>query len=295
MSKHSFFACCFTIVGVIGLIGCKEVATAIDFTSKTEQGDTTYVSTSVPAAQPKAVYLEEFTGVQCVNCAEGHTIIANLLGQYGERFVAVGVHSGDFSDPYSASSAHPSHFDFRTVAGDNINANLYNGIAGQPTAGIDRRKFATQTRREAQRAQWAGLVAYQLRQTNPCNLVLESKFDATANKIKVRATVTYTQDVTISSKISLMLTESGMHDAQLLPNGTVDGDYVHRHVLRTMLTPYDGLALSAITQRGRVFVRNFEVTPVAEWRLDSCEIVGFVHEASDSIRVLQAAKVKLKN
>ena len=92
-----------------------------------------------------------------------------------------------------------------------------------------------------------------------------------------------------------MLTESGMHDAQLLPNGTVDGDYVHRHVLRTMLTPYDGLALSAITQRGRVFVRNFEVTPVAEWRLDSCEIVGFVHEASDSIRVLQAAKVKLKN
>jgi hypothetical protein len=276
------------------LIGCKEIGPDIDFKAQPEPGDTTFVSATIPAPQPKTVYLEEFTGVQCVNCSQGHTAIAALLAQYGERLVAVGVHSGDFSDPYGASSAHPSHYDFRTTEGDNINSSIYGGIFGQPSASVDRRKFATQGFRELRQQDWAGFTAYQSRQQNPCNLVLESKFDAAANKIKVRATVTYTQDVTADTKLSLMVTESGIKDTQLLPNGTVEVDYVHRHVLRGMLTAYNGLALAAITQRGRVFVRNFELTPKAEWRLDSCDIVGFVHEARDSVRVLQAAKIKLK-
>ena len=61
-----------------------------------------------------------------------------------------------------------------------------------------------------------------------------------------------------------------------------------------MFTSWDGLLLPDVAVRGRVVVRNFELTPDVKWKLDSCHIVAFVHEGTDSIRVEQAAQVKLR-
>ena len=275
----------------IALLGCKEIPPAIDFTSKKEVGDTTYIQTTVPQAQPKAVYLEEFTGVKCINCPYGHDLIKAFDAQYGKRVVAVGVHSGELSEPYTGTQ------DLRTEAGDNIQTNIYNEIAAQPSLGVDRRRFAGQGgRREVvARQNWNGFVGYQLRQENPCNLSLTSRFDAASNKIKVKATVEFTKDVAVAQKISVMLTESGLKVKQLLPpTGDTDDNYVHKHVLRKMFTSWDGLLLPDVAVRGRVFVRNFEMEPNAIWNLDSCHIVAFVHESSDSARVEQAVSVKLR-
>ncbi len=275
-------------------ISCKEIGPSIDFASQKQSGDTAYTITNIPAADPKVAYLEEFTGVACINCVQGHQKISDLLAIYGDRLVAVGVHSGPFSTPYAASSPHPNLYDFRTTEGDNINTNIYSNIVGQPVAGIDRRRFTGQLYRAVLRQNWTGYVGYENRQENPCNLQLQSSFDAAANKIKVRATVTFTKDVLAGTKLSLMLTENGIKDAQLLPDNSVDINYVHKHVLRGMFSSWDGLTLKNFAPKGSVFVRNFELTPRTDWRLDSCEVVGFVHESSDSLRVLQAAKVKLR-
>ena len=279
----------FYFLTLFALVGCKEVPPAIDFSSKKEVGDTTYIQTNLPQPQEKAVYLEEFTGVYCTNCPTGHAAIRGFETQYGERVVPVAVHSGELSVPFPGSQ------DFQTQAGDNIQTNIYNEIAAQPSLGIDRRKFAGQQKREIVALQsWGGLIGYQLRQQNPCNLTLTSRFDATANKIKVKATVEFTRDVAAAQKISVMVTESGIKEKQILPNGSIDANYIHRHVLRKMLTSWDGLLLPDVAVRGRVFVRNFELEPTPVWNLDSCKIVAFVHEAADSLRVEQAAEVKLK-
>jgi hypothetical protein len=273
----------------IAFLGCKEIPPAIDFSSKKEVGDTTYIQTTVPQAQPKVVYLEEFTGVQCINCPYGHELIKAFETQYGERVVPVAIHSGDLSTPYLGTQ------DLQTPAGNNIQTNIYSQIQAQPSLGTDRRKFAGQQKREVvARQSWARFLDYQLRQANPCNLSLTSRFDATSNKIKVKAIVEFTKDVAVAQKISVMLTESGMKVKQLLPNNTTDDNYVHRHVLRQMFTSWDGLLLPDVAVRGRVFVRNFEMEPNAIWNLDSCSIVAFVHESSDSARVEQAVSVKLR-
>ena len=278
-------------VSVLFLQCCKEVGPEIDFKPKFE-GDTTYVTSSVPNADEKVAYLEEFTGVQCVNCSQGHQVVSDLLTQHGERLAAVGVHAGPFSAPYTGT--HTSLYDFQTVEGNTINNTFYGGVPGQPMAGIDRRLFRNQGNRATLRSNWSKFVTYQLKETNPCNLKLTSIFDAVANKLKVKATVTYTADVVGDTKLTLLLSESGIKDAQLLPDGTVDENYIHRHVFRTTLTPPTGALLQGAATRGRVFVRNFEFTPNITWKIDSCELVGFVHEASDSVRVLQATKIKAK-
>ncbi|MEY4926708.1 MAG: hypothetical protein RI894_1144, partial [Bacteroidota bacterium] len=69
-------------------VGCKEIGPEINFKPKYE-GDTSYLTSSVPVAQEKVVYLEEFTGVQCVNCSQGHQLVADLLVLHGERLAAV--------------------------------------------------------------------------------------------------------------------------------------------------------------------------------------------------------------
>jgi hypothetical protein len=282
------------LAGALALLtACTEVPPAIDFSSVADASDTTFVTATVPAADPKVAYLEEFTGVQCINCVQGHETIAALLAQHGDRLAAVGIHSGDFSDPYNAPP-YVSAYDFRTADGDNINSTIYNNIAGQPSAGIDRRKFASESRRETFRSKWAGYVQYQVNTPNPCNVKLEPTYNAATNKLKVRATVTFTQDVTGAVKITLLLSENGITDIQLLPNGTKDTNYKHKHVFRRAITPWDGSLLPNGNARGRVYVRTFEITPDNAWRLDSCEIVGIVHQAADSLKVFQAVKVKAK-
>ena len=273
------------------LHSCKEIGPAIDFKPK-EEGDTTYITNTIPAPDPKVAYLEEFTGVQCVNCVQGHELVASLLAQKGEQLAAVGVHSGDFSAPYVGT--HTSVYDFRTPEGDAINSTIYGNVPGQPTAGIDRRRFLGQGNRATYRSAWTKYINYQLRQPNPCNIKLTSVFDALANKLKVKAVVTFTADVNSETKLTLLLSESGMKDAQLLPDGSVDDNYTHRHVFRTTLTPPTGASLQGTPSRGRVFVRNFELTPNTAWKLDSCELVGIVHNGTDSLFVLQAAKVKAR-
>ncbi len=280
-----------TFLSVIFITACSEIPPAIDLKPKFE-GDTTYITSSIPAVDQKVAYLEEFTGVQCVNCVTGHDVMTALLAQHGEKLAVVGVHSGPFSAPYTG--AHTSVYDFQTPEGDAINNTFYGGVPGQPLAGTDRRFFRNQGNRATGRSSWSKFVAYQLKETNPCNVLLSSNFDATANKLKVKATITYTKDVVGDTKFTLMMSESGIKDAQLRPDGTVDDNYVHRHVFRTTLTPPTGISLQAAATRGRVFVRNFELTPNTSWKIDSCELVGIVHEASDSLRVLQATKIKAK-
>jgi len=38
------------------------------------------------------VLVEEFTGVQCVNCPQGSQLIENLINTHGERLIAVSIH-----------------------------------------------------------------------------------------------------------------------------------------------------------------------------------------------------------
>ena len=58
--------------GAFFMNGCKEIGPAIDFTRPVEgEYDTSYTISSIPAADPKKVFVEEYTGVECPNCPDG--------------------------------------------------------------------------------------------------------------------------------------------------------------------------------------------------------------------------------
>ncbi|MFA5417324.1 MAG: hypothetical protein WC341_02590 [Bacteroidales bacterium] len=84
-------------------------------------GAQTLVSTEV---QKKNVVLEEFTGIHCQYCPDGHAIAQAMQNENPGRVVLVNIHQGSFAVP---SGSEP---DFRTPFGDAI-ANQ-TGLTGYP-------------------------------------------------------------------------------------------------------------------------------------------------------------------
>jgi len=68
----------------------KEIGPAIDF-SKVQAKDTFYMA-PVENAQLKNVLIEEFTGVKCPNCPDGHNIVATIQNANPSRVIAIGYY-----------------------------------------------------------------------------------------------------------------------------------------------------------------------------------------------------------
>ena len=64
-------------------------------------------------------FLEDFTGVNCVNCPDGHAVMASIAAANPGRVSLVGVHAGVYAVP---GSGQP---DFRTSFGTALD-NYYN-------------------------------------------------------------------------------------------------------------------------------------------------------------------------
>ena len=71
----------------------------------------TIVST---APQNRKVILEEFTGINCVYCPQGHAIANTLKAANPNNFFAINVHVGGYATP------GPGQPDFRTPFGSAI-------------------------------------------------------------------------------------------------------------------------------------------------------------------------------
>ena len=72
--------------------------------------------------QNKNVILEEFTGIHCGYCPDGHKIANNIVTSNPGRVFLINIHSGSFAVP---AAGEP---DFRTDAGTAIDGSA--GILG---------------------------------------------------------------------------------------------------------------------------------------------------------------------
>jgi hypothetical protein len=101
-------------------------------------------------------------------------------------------------------------------------------------------------------------------------------------------------DIEDPVRISVMITESGIIDAQDdSENGGIVLDYVHNHVLRDMLTPFDGQMLASSLAAAEEFMAEFEYDVDTAWNAATCNIIAFISLQSNSgdITVLQAGEI----
>lgn len=219
--------------------------------------------------QSRTVLLEDFTGIHCGYCPEGHAIAAALEAQHGPRITVVGVHAGPYATP---ATGEP---DFRTT--DGIAIDSYFTIGGYPAGVISRHLFDGAD--DLGRGAWEGAVNEMLALPSPVNLGVASAFDAGTRELTVTVELLYTADSPAGEDfISVLLTENGIIGPQTDygPSGN-HTDYEHNHVLRTYITPTWGEAVGT-TAQGTSVIRTYTFTVPEEWNAANCDVVAFVSE-----------------
>lgn len=232
--------------------GCEEITPPINL-------DFTYTG--------RRVIVEEFTGVQCVNCPEGSKRLEELSNLHGEYVIPISIHAGSFSAPYPSSL-----YDFRTPEGTNLERNLLGPVQGFPAAVVNRRLFNNEDEKPITINKWAGYIAQELIQQPKLEVTINNSFDTTSRNLAVDVQLNFIETVTKPVGISVMILEDGISDYQLTPDKSVYPDgkdpyYRHKHVLRTMLTDYTGDAISFTqTKTGSSSTFSYNFTIPTEWK-----------------------------
>ena len=159
------------------------------------------VSTS---PQNRTAFLEDFTGIHCGYCPEGHVIMADLAAVHGEQLVNVGIHANVYAVP---GAGEP---DFRTPEGDAIDA--FFPVTGYPAGVINRHTFAAGL--ALGRGAWEGAVNEVLTMTSPVNVGVESSFDGT--DLTVHVVAYYTDNSPIGNDyFSVLVKENHLDGPQV--------------------------------------------------------------------------------
>jgi len=193
------------------------------------------LSQSTPVSQnveSKNVILEEFTGIYCGFCPDGHKIAEKISSDNPGRVVLVNIHAGGYATPSTGD------VDLRTSDGNSIDS--WMDVGGYP-AGSVQRKYANSELAQ-NRGLWTNMANSILLETSPVNVALDATIDATTRIVTVNVEMFYTASQSentnhyvnvgiLQDNIEGRQSGSQANSAQVLPNG----NYLHGHVFRGFL------------------------------------------------------------
>lgn len=194
----------------------------------------TIVSTS---PQNKNVVLEEFTGIYCVWCPDGHTIAQAIQDANPDRVSLINIHTGGFSNP---SGSDP---DFRTDYGAAIAAQT--GLTGYPSGTVNRHVFSGNNT-ILDRGQWTSRSNQIMDTPSNLNVAVEASIDVNTKILTVHVEGYYTSD---SPEATNMLNVALLQDNTKGPQtgGGQGNNYNHMHRLVEMITGQWGEIINTTT------------------------------------------------
>lgn len=245
----------------------------------------TFVSTT---PEKKNVVLEEFTGIRCTYCPDGHKRAQQLKDDNDEGdVVLINIHQGGYAT--KNTEAEP---DFTTKWGDAIAGQT--NLSGYPAGTVNRHKFGSATSTALNRGEWAGSGTEILATNSPVNVAFTSELDIENRALEIVVEVYYTADATnATNKLNIALLQNNIEGPQtgatsfwpemILPNG----NYVHNHMLRDLITGQWGEDLIK-TSKGSFFTKTYSYSIPEEINgqivdLVNLELAVFVAEGQQEI------------
>jgi len=269
------------------LFACKKDNPPVPVVPPNEPKDTSYIAGSIQSAQQKIVLMEEFTGVYCYTCPQGHAAVSDIVANNPGKVAVLNIHS-QFYGIYSNPAVMGNKYDFRTKDADTI-VSMLGGIVSVPSGAVDRVMHSGETTiMSYNRDYWGNYAATQLTEIPPVNIDIETDFTADSRKLQIVVELNYTQNLTENNYLSIAIAENNIIDKQFVDTVVVD-NYSHQHILRDVITNAKGDLIDVSREAGRVYIRVFNYTLPNEWDTNNIDIIAFVHEGESSWHVLQAA------
>ena len=223
---------------------------AFSLTAQTPQ----FVSTE-PAN--RNVVIEEFTGVNCRYCPDGHRIVREYQEANPGRVFGINIHQGGYAALYT------------TQWGNALNNQT--GMAGSyPSGTINRHVFSGGVT-GLSRADFASCGNQIKEMPSFVNVAAQASIDAATRTLTVNVEVYYTGDAeTGSNYLNVALLQDSVIGPQSGGSNfnptqvTADGQYIHMHMLRDLLTGQWGEELtvegSAVIPQGTLFQKTYTYT-----------------------------------
>ncbi len=296
--KHIYFF----IAASLFIVACKETPPYINLTPSNVNSDTTFVVQQIPAAQASTVLIEDFTGVRCPNCPDAQVEAKNLMANNPNRVNVITIHPlnllNSLTTPFSKElrgDKVTSNYDFRTQAGKEIFSLI--GISNSlPIGTINRNLFSGETNRVIDYPKWAAYVNAELLKSTPVNIDVKSYYTP-KDSIAIDLTLTYTEAVADTNYFTVAIIENKLKDVQERNTGTgviYDTAYIHEHILRAVVTSFQGDLLKAPLVKGRVFKKILLYKTDPAWNKNNLKIIAFVHGNTTIKNVIHSKEVDIQ-
>ena len=255
------FAISFYLLSMVLIMGCEEIPIKL--------------ADPVIPKSDRVVIIEDLSGASCPNCPKGNTAIDNILTKFPGRIAAVAIH-GDFLSKPTAKSK----YDFRNPKAKDLE-NWFKPWFGKPSASINRVPDENDIIMIGIPDQWQAAIEKELQKPHVLNIIPEIKYDKNTRKIELEIAAIPLQNLDGNYNISVFITESNIIDAQT--NGAVIVEnYNHKHILRDMMTKFDGDALGASLKKNDIIRKSYSYTLPSTtdglWVPENIEIVITIHK-----------------
>lgn len=270
--------------------GCEEVPPFIDYSKKVVLAkDTTYFIDVLPVADDKNVLIEDLSGVRCINCPDANVTARNIQSKNPKRVVVLTLFPTslkNFTSPY------PGEDTMVTQDAENIMTQILKTPTGLPNGAVDRIKYNGEPSITIRETKWEKYTNDQLLLKTKVNTTLELSKNPAERKMVANVKAIFTESFNHPVYLTLMLVESDIESKQDTRSGEVE-NYIHHHVLRKCITPYNGIQLAATIEKGRVFEKGFNIEIPEKYNFANCSIVAIINlNEADNKEVLQSVEAK---
>ena len=212
----------------------------------------TFVSTT---PENKNVVLEEFTGIYCGFCPDGHVIGQGLHDANPNDVFLINIHTGGYANPNG-----PSDPDFNTIFGSALGS--ASGLSGYPAGTVNRATFSGISPQGGAgttalgRSNWAAASAQILAQPSYVNVGVQASYDMSTGILTANTETYYTSTTSNVNTLHVAVVENNVPGPQsgaqnYNPGAIISGPwsptYNHQHMLRHLMDGASGRMLNVTT------------------------------------------------
>ena len=195
------------------------------------------------------VLLEEFTGIHCGYCPQGHAIAKKIMRNH-DNVYTIAIHSGHFA------VNHPDEPDFRIDEGEQIDT--WFSPSGYPSGMINRSRLNDPSTPVISRSLWPNMARLFDQTEPPVALTANAAYDGSTSQLTIHVEGEYTAtEQEPDQELNVVLTQNNLLGPQSGAN--MGDDYSHQNMLRLFVTPLWGDTLAS-PKSGERFVRDYTIT-----------------------------------
>ncbi len=272
---------------IIGLLLLGGVATSCDNVDE----DDRYIKVEKPVIDnPRNLLIMEFTGNNCANCPTGASIVETIKDDEAPgRVISVGLHpyGNHYTDPVNSIHSPTKKQDLRSDAATALYD--YYQPNGFPTAIFNGLKSSM----SGSTGDWIQRASEALTATSYLTLSASCDYDADSRNLTVDYEVEFLDDVNRKINLTVWLVENKIMGTQTMPDGKMNLNYEHNHVLRASLNGDWGEELGASFTTESKITGSATMTLKEEWVADNCDVVVYAYR-DDNKEVEQATSLSVK-